>query len=134
MAVKYFTREEAEALLPRVEPLLEELQRLRAIFLEHETSLSAFQEKVMGNGHLPPAEVVQEREAITETAERMDEILAEINTLGILVKDLDMGLIDFPTLRHGREVYLCWRLGEEGIGWWHPTDSGFSGRQPIETF
>ncbi len=58
--------------------------------------------------------------------------IAEIDELGITVKDLDMGLIDFPCLRDGREVYLCWKLGEPGIDWWHEIDAGYAGRQPLE--
>ena len=59
--------------------------------------------------------------------------LEQINALGVLVKDLDTGLIDFPTLRDGHEVYLCWKLGEgERIQWWHEIEDGFAGRQPLD--
>ncbi len=56
----------------------------------------------------------------------------EVAESGAIVKDLDMGLLDFPHLRDGREVYLCWRLGEERISWWHEVDAGLSGRQPLD--
>jgi hypothetical protein len=55
----------------------------------------------------------------------------ELNELGVQVKDLDIGLIDFPSLRDGDEILLCWRLGEGDIAWWHTLDGGFAGRQPI---
>ena len=62
---------------------------------------------------------------------RLNELLAEINGLGCELKGLDEGLIDFPTERDGRTVYLCWRLGEERIAYWHELDTGFAGRQPL---
>jgi hypothetical protein len=55
----------------------------------------------------------------------------DINELGVEIKDLERGLCDFPSLRDGRVVYLCWLLGEDSIEWWHDTDTGFSGRQPL---
>lgn len=58
--------------------------------------------------------------------------LAQIDRWGVIVRDLDTGICDFPSLREGREVYLCWRVGEEGIAWWHETGAGFAGRQPID--
>jgi hypothetical protein len=57
--------------------------------------------------------------------------MAELDDLGVELKGIDDGLIDFPTTREGRVVYLCWRLGEDEIGWWHETDGGFAGRQPL---
>jgi hypothetical protein len=57
--------------------------------------------------------------------------MAQLQALGVVVKDLDRGLIDFPHRREGREVYLCWEYGEERIDYWHETDSGYSGRQPL---
>ena len=100
-----FTRAEAEALLPRVRPLLEDLQRRTATY-----------------GARPSRPVAQEIEAL----------LREIAELGIEVKDPGRGLIDFRTRRGGEEVYLCWRLGEgDRIGWWHTIEGGFAARRPL---
>jgi|SRR5215467_15028565 len=131
---EYFSLAEAEALLPRLEPLLRDVQAARQAYGEAQERYSAFQTKLAGNGHLPQDDVGSARAAMAEAAQRTDALIGQIQALGVVVKDLDMGLVDFPALRHGREVYLCWRLGEQGIGWWHPIDAGFAGRQPIETF
>lgn len=131
---RYFTRDEAEALLPRVEPILLEIQRLRSDIADAEAVLAELQVKAMSNGHSHAGEI-QEAQAESQAAlESVRAAIASINAMGIEVKDLDMGLIDFLARRKGRPVYLCWRLGEEGIGWWHTLDSGFAGRRPIEEF
>jgi hypothetical protein len=129
---RYFTRAEAEALLPRVEPLLREMQALRAELAAHEERLAGQRAKAQGNGHSGPGAVARHHAEIAELGERIMQRIAEIQELGITVKDLDMGLIDFPCLRDGREVYLCWKLGEPGIDWWHEIDAGYAGRQPLE--
>lgn len=131
---EYFTLAEAETLLPRLEPLLRDVQTARQAFAEAQERYSAYQTKLTGNGHLPQDKVAQARQEMAEATQRADALISEIQTLGVVVKDLEMGLVDFPALRHGAEVYLCWRLGEQGIGWWHPVETGFAGRQPIETF
>jgi hypothetical protein len=82
-------------------------------------------EKAAGNGGSKAASEV-EREF-----ERLDGIVHSIQELGAVVKDMNTGLIDFPALREGREVYLCWRFGEAEILYWHETDAGFSGRQAL---
>ena len=61
----------------------------------------------------------------------MKEHLNSINQKGILVKNIEQGLVDFPSIKDGREIYLCWNMGEESIDYWHEIDSGYSGRQPI---
>jgi hypothetical protein len=100
-----FTRAEAEALLPRVRPLLEDLKRRKKTYDER-----------------PSAPVASEIEAL----------LREVAELGAEVKDIDNGLIDFRTDRNGEEVYLCWRLGEgDRIAWWHTLEGGFRGRRPL---
>lgn len=131
---RYFTLGEAEALLPRITPLLEDIQRLRAEYVAAEEQFEALQEKLQGNGHVSQPKAQQARETMAHAARDIQHAVAEIAELGVLVKDLETGLVDFPAQRQGREVYLCWRLGEEGIGWWHPTDTGIAGRQPMDTF
>lgn len=132
-APHYFTRAEAEALLPRVEPLLIEL---RALADELTTALEAYatlQEKMRGNGQGHAQQYRALRERIGELRADLESKLREIGALGVLVKDIESGLIDFPSLRAGREVYLCWRRGEgTRIGWWHEVEAGFAGRQPLE--
>ena len=129
---RYFDRESADALMPDVEPLLREIQSLREQLAEVEERAAGLQARTMGNGHLHEEEI----DAVLGDARRIgDEIgerLRQIDAMGVLVKDLDAGLIDFPALRDGREVYLCWRLGEGShIAWWHEIEAGFAGRQPL---
>ncbi|HEV2011611.1 MAG TPA: DUF2203 domain-containing protein [Candidatus Limnocylindria bacterium] len=100
-----FTHAEAEALLPRVQPLLEDLKRRKTTYDAR-----------------PSAPVASEIEAL----------LRELAELGVEVKDMDTGLVDFRTLRSGEEVYLCWRLGEgDRIAWWHTVEGGFAARRPL---
>jgi hypothetical protein len=128
----YFSRTEAEALLPRVTPVLQEIARLRRDQVDHDEAVAADRAKILGNGHMPAADLMKHQALSAAAQQRIVRLLRAINALGILVKDLDTGLIDFPTLRDGREVYLCWQLGEPHIAWWHETTSGYSGRQPLE--
>lgn len=131
---RYFTRDEAEALLPRVEPLLREIQAMRAALTEHEAKMAEIHIKAMGNGHSHAGEMQRSRTEVSTALDTIRARVAAINALDIEVKDLDMGLIDFLARRGDHDVYLCWRLGEDGIGWWHPLDTGFAGRRPIEEF
>ena len=72
--------------------------------------------------------------AIATMTAQITQRIHAIAELGVILKDLEVGLVDFPAHRNGREVYLCWRLGEDHIGWWHEIDSGFAGRQPLEDY
>ncbi len=128
----YFSRAEAESLLPRITPVLREIQRLRREQLAHDEAIAADRAKIFGNGHMPPADLRQ-HQGESDAAERhIARYIRALSELGILIKDPDTGQVDFPTLRDGREVYLCWQLGEPRIAWWHETSTGFSGRQPLE--
>ena len=76
--------------------------------------------------------LAETRERREGAAERLQSILEAVQEHGCLVKDLDTGLLDFPTLYRGSEVYLCWRLGETRIEFWHAIEDGFRGRKPID--
>ncbi|HEY7983753.1 MAG TPA: DUF2203 domain-containing protein [Ktedonobacterales bacterium] len=128
----HFTRAEAEALLPRLEPLLIELRDARAALREAEERLEALLAKMRGNGHAHQADLAELRTRMATLGATLQRGLRRIDRWGVLVKDIETGLIDFPTQREGREVYLCWRLGESGIHWWHTIEGGFAARQPLE--
>ena len=101
-----FTRAQAEAVIPKIRPLLEDLRRRKASY---------------------------DRRPTDPVAKEIRAILLDIAHLGAEVKDLDRGLIDFRTNRRGREVYLCWQLGEgDRITYWHDLEAGFAGRKLIE--
>lgn len=132
MAEKHFTLEEANRLLPSLGPILEQLIILRRAMGAKQQKMEALRAHVRGNGATAEgrafAKLKQELESM---AEQLRQGIEQIHGFGCLVKDLDMGLIDFPALRQGQEVFLCWKLGEKRIEFWHTTQEGFSGRKPL---
>jgi hypothetical protein len=134
MAEKYFSRREAERLLPLIEPWLEEArrQKQKLDILKEDMSRNLSRIMVLG-GSLPPYGEISERKTEHDKVrEELAETVKKIHDTGCLVKDLDVGLIDFPCLMDGEEVYLCWKLGERRIEYWHGVDEGFAGRKPID--
>jgi hypothetical protein len=129
---EYFTRAQAEALLPSLATCLREMRELRAELAEAERELHDLHARIASNGHTPLEELGALPDRIADLSHRLRERATELAESGAIVKDLEMGLLDFPTLRDDREVYLCWRLGEDHIGWWHEVDAGLAGRQPLE--
>ena len=88
--------------------------------------------RISGNGGgLPPARLAEVDAGVSRRATELARVLEEIQALGVVVKDLDTGLVDFPSVRDGRDVLLCWRLGEDEVAFWHGYDDGFAGRRPI---
>jgi hypothetical protein len=113
---RIFTQDEARALLPDVRRHAEQLVTATAT----------------GNGHGLDGELLATLREEVERAEReLAGALTALQELGVVVKDLDAGLVDFPSLRDGEEVYLCWQLGEDDVTWWHGLEEGFRGRKPI---
>jgi len=128
---RYFTVEEANQALPRLRQWLPRLQarRRRLDVVQHR--LAELSVKAAANGNLLEEEVhATQREAKRLTTE-LDKLIAKFNDLGCELKDIEQGLVDFPALREGREVYLCWRLGEEEVAFWHELEACFAGRQPL---
>jgi hypothetical protein len=121
---RHFTVEEADAELERVGPMLEELREAKDRLLDDEAR-EALSEASPTNGGGDPGRQVGA--AFLEVR----RILVELTEAGIVVRDVDRGLIDFPSIREGQEVYLCWQLGEERVAWWHDIESGFGGREPL---
>jgi len=130
--MEHFTPEEANAALEQVRPLVEQLVSVRG---EHLAALERQEElegKIRGNGGgIPPAELASATAEVDAIARRLAQLVDEISSHGAQVKDLDTGLVDFPALRGGETVLLCWRLGEDEIAWWHPVEDGFAGRRPL---
>ena len=86
----------------------------------------------MGGIFPPVADLLRKKSEHDETAEALVEVINRIQETGVLVKDLDIGLVDFPSLLEGEEIYLCWKLGEDHIAFWHGVDEGYTGRKPID--
>jgi hypothetical protein len=135
MSRRSFTVLEVEALIPDLESTFSQLLQLRV-------GLRGFAKKLEAAGvdaeaeaeptDNEPAEVAQARAMFRGFYEALSERLERIRALGGDVKDLDMGLVDFPGRRGDEDVLLCWRLGEKRIQFWHPVDEGFSGRRPVD--
>ncbi len=122
---RHFSREEAEALLPAVEPMLRELRTARDRLTDAEAHQLLADAAPTNGGGAPGREV---GEGFLEVR----RLLAAVEELGIVIRDIDRGLIDFPAIIDAEEVYLCWQLDEDGIAWWHDVESGFGGRQPLD--
>jgi hypothetical protein len=129
---KYFTLEEATALLPTIRPILERIIVLRARLERTERDLVNLHWKARTNGHANhEGSFGDGQSARTDLMAEINAELVKIHDLGVELKDPALGLIDFPSLRGNTIVYLCWRLGERSISYWHDTDTGFAGRQPL---
>ena len=131
---KRFTLIEAERLLPEIEAVIREAVSLKAEYQEAEEGLQSFARHVamQGGVMIDRQALIERRSARDGLATRLKAAIEKIQEYGCFIKDLDIGLIDFPTLFRGREVYLCWKMGESGIGYWHGTDEGFAGRKKID--
>lgn len=122
---RHYSLEEASALLPRVAELLAKMRSARDRLGDSEAR-AALEAAGQSNGGGEPGKVVSE--GFIELRESM----LELREREIVVRDLDRGLVDFPALRDGQEVYLCWEEGEPEIGFWHEPDTGFRGRRPLD--
>ena len=129
---RYFTRDEANALLPAVRTLAERMVAYRAGLEQAQARLGGYLEKIAGNGGgLPPAELAEAHEAVEREAGGIARCVEGIQELGGMVKDVGEGLVDFLARREGEDVLLCWRLGEDEIDHWHGLEEGFAGRKPL---
>ena len=134
---KTFTVAEANALLPSVKPLIEQLQGLQRSIVETNTRLDDAVTKVSAGNGYPIASL---KEQITEMTthqlqliEAFQSALKQLESIGCLLKDLNSGLLDFYSVREGQPIFLCWKLGEEHIRFWHTLEDGYPGRQPLES-
>ena len=128
----FFTPEQANALLAEVRPLVEHMVAAKRALDEAQERRDEVGRSISGNGGgITPHELAELNEDLERQAAVLAGIVEEIHELGLLVKDLDSGLVDFPSLRDGEQVLLCWQLGEEQVAFWHGLDDGFAGRQPL---
>lgn len=134
MPDKYFDRREAEELLVTITPWLVEArsEKEKIEAFKNELAQVASRIMVMGGVFPPLADLMQKKTEHEQTTERLVEIVNRIQETGVLVKDLEMGLVDFPSLLDGEEIYLCWKLGEDHINFWHGIHEGYQGRKPID--
>jgi len=117
---RLFTLEEANAALTRVRPLVELVVERRATLLAAQARLAELLAKVAGNGGgLDPSAAQELVAAVQEAEHELDAVVAELSEVGVVVRDPDSGLVDFPSVRDGEPVFLCWQLGEDDVSWWH---------------
>jgi hypothetical protein len=126
-----FTPAEANKALRQVRPLAERMSRLRARLAELEDEQREVVRIVAGNGSGEGVGDARTPE-FAKLARELQEVLDGLALIGVQVKDVDTGLLDFPAVREGEPVLLCWRVGEPAVEWWHGLDDGFAGRRPID--
>ena len=132
MPERFFTPEEANEALARVRPLVERMVEARRVLLEVQRRQAELVARVASNGGgLSPPDVSAVAAEVQQTSAELVAVVEELQELGVQVKDLDRGLVDFPCLHGGREVLLCWQLGENEVAYWHGSDEGFAGRKPL---
>ena len=131
---RYFTLAEARAALPVVGRSIREAVQAKAHYMEAEKAIQDLVQRILMMGGINVDTVAAEawKAPYDSNAQALKNSMERIEDLGVLVKDLDIGLVDFPTLFRGEEVYLCWRMDENDIDHWHGVNEGFNGRRPID--
>jgi hypothetical protein len=130
--MRHFTPEEANAALPDVRPLVERMVEHRRAHVQALERQEELEGRIRGNGGgIPPAELADTAAEVERHARELARTVDDIVDLGVEVKDLDEGLVDFPALHRGETVLLCWQLGEAEVGYWHSAADGFAGRRPL---
>lgn len=127
--VKLFSLQEANDLVPIVSPMLEKLSEAMRSLEESRDRLALLSPSMRSNGHR--AEALELERTLERSVGTVSQLVQAIGKMGIQLKDVEQGIIDFPSLQRGRVVLLCWRLGEDEIAYWHEINSGFAGRRPI---
>jgi hypothetical protein len=122
---RHFTRAEANALLPRLTQMLDRLREAKDELTDAEAH-EALADAAPANGG------GEEGRQVGVAFLEVRRLLEVIEGSGIVLRDIDRGLVDFPAVMDGREVYLCWELGEDDVGYWHDLDAGYGGREPLE--
>ncbi|MCY4188227.1 MAG: DUF2203 domain-containing protein [Bryobacterales bacterium] len=130
---RYFTLQEAESLLPSIQEGLKAAISAKERIGEIDEAMQHLSAHICmaGGVEINPEKIARQKIERLSLVEVIDDRVSDIQSSGCLVKDLDRGLLDFPALLNGVEVYLCWQLGESRIEWWHSTQEGYSGRRRI---
>jgi hypothetical protein len=121
---RWYSVEEANALLPLLRPLLERVREQQAALAE-DRSVALIRARAAQNGGGAAAQ------KLTARARALEKDVMQLQAWGVALRDPATGLVDFPHKREGQTVFLCWRLGEDRVAWWHPVETGIAGRQPL---
>jgi hypothetical protein len=127
--VRYYDIDAANARIREVRPLLQQLRDDRNEIAEAQAELARFRQSNGSSDHAQ--ELAQREHRVRELVRRMEVAVAQIDAWSVTLREINTGLIDFPALVSGRPIWLCWRLGEDDIAYWHEYDSGFGSRQPL---
>ncbi len=132
--MKTFNLDEAQSLLPVLESLLKRAMEGRRAAQLVEAELNELPQRIYLSGgmRVNSASVAKQRAQVEEHLKQVQESISEIDAIGVQVKDLDSGLLDFPCRIDGQVILLCWRMGERAIEHWHTIEAGFQGRQPVD--
>jgi hypothetical protein len=131
---RYFTLGQARAALPAVGRGIREAVQAKALYSEAESAIQDLTQRIlmMGGIVVDTARAEAWKTQFESNAKALKNVIERIQEMGVLIKDLDTGLVDFPTLFEGGEVYLCWRMDEDDIDYWHGVNDGFAGRRAID--
>jgi len=132
MAPRWFTLDEANSLLPRLSQLLPQIQESKSKYDRLQEKAAEYAHVMSSNGRIIEKELNETRQELAQATTEVNRLIERVQEMACELKDIEQGLIDFRTEREGREVYLCWKLGEPDIRWWHELDAGFAGRRPLE--
>jgi hypothetical protein len=134
MSTRTFTLQDAQRLLPTLESLLRSAISSKKLIEDVDTEMQDLAHRVFLNGGtlINVVEVARRKAEREKAVQRAKDAIAEIHSTGVQVKDIDIGLLDFPCKVEGEILLLCWKLGEEKITHWHSTEEGFAGRKPID--
>ena len=127
--MRYYDLDAANARIDELRPVLEALRDDRDDVAESQRQLSRFRATNGSSDHA--AELERREEHVRLIVQRMTQSVAQIEAWGVTLRDISSGLIDFPALAMGRPIWLCWRLGEGDIDWWHELEAGIAGRRPL---
>ena len=131
---RYFTHAEAEKLLPEIDQTLRDILQLKNTRDAADEELKQWNNRItmMGGTNVHPGDFLKLRARRDGAILGLKDAIDRLQSYGCLLKDFDKGLVDFPTLYHGQEVYLCWKRGEDRIDYWHGVSEGFAGRKAID--
>lgn len=129
---RLFTPEQANDALAAVRPIAERMTQHAAALAAAQANRDALAQRIGGNGgDLTPREVRDADAGVERHLDAVGECVAALDRRGVQVKDVATGLVDFPARHGGRDVLLCWRVGEQEVAYWHGADEGFAGRKPL---
>ena len=132
MTQRQFTLDEAQQWVPRLEETFAALAPLRQRLTDLQRQVAGLEGRIRSNGgNESERQLRARRKDMKQASDLIEDQLRPVGDSGILVKSIERGLVDFPSIRDGREVYLCWHPGESRVGFWHDVEAGFAGRQPL---